>query len=124
MNRSIFLTSFLPTQSSGLNPFTSPAMRQAKADGSKRVMGPTPETPRTRASQLSRAPRPSGETMPIPVITTLLAIVPSRSPRRRLAAPPLRVALDVLHGVADAVDLLGVLVADLDLERLLERHDQ
>src|SRR5262245_6609215 len=119
MKRSIFLTSFLPTQSSGLNPFTSPAMRQANADESKRVIGPTPETPRTRASQLSRAPSPSGDTMPMPVITTRLAIVAPRSSRPRLG-----VGLDVLHRVADAVDLLGVLVADLDLERLLERHDE
>src|SRR4029453_14940114 len=93
-----------------------------KADASKRVMGPTPLTPPTRAAQLSRDPRPSGDTMPIPVITTLLAIVLFRAPPP--AAPCLRVALDVLHRIADAVDLLGVLVADLDLERLLERHAQ
>src|SRR5258707_343141 len=77
MNRSIFLTSFFGTQSSGLKPRTSPAI-----------------------SSLRRM-RPS--------------VIPG---------PASGVALDVLDRVADGVDLLGVLVADLDLERLLERHDQ
>ena len=38
--------------------------------------------------------------------------------------PPLRVLLDVLDGVADGDDLLGVLVRDLDVELLLEGHHQ
>src|SRR5438093_4431593 len=56
--------------------------------------------------------------MPTPVMTTRLSM--SVRPWRRASG----VGLDVLDGVADRVDLLGVLVADLDLERLLQRHDQ
>src|ERR1051325_10146081 len=36
----------------------------------------------------------------------------------------LRVVRDVLEGVADRDDLLGVLVGNLDVEVLLERHHQ
>src|SRR5947207_11104836 len=78
-----------------------------------------PPRPWTSASQLAWTPRPRGDTIPSPVITTLR---PISSPGRR--APVSGVALDVAHRVADRVNLLGVLVADLDLERLLERHHQ
>src|SRR5207247_2313518 len=77
-----------------------------------------PLRPWSSASQFSRLPIPRGETMPTPVMTTRLSM--SVRPCCRASG----VGLDVLDGVSDRVDLLGVLVADLDLERLLQRHDQ
>src|SRR5688500_1414819 len=35
-----------------------------------------------------------------------------------------QLAADVLHGIADGLDLLGILVGDVDLELVLELHDQ
>src|SRR5581483_1651763 len=45
-------------------------------------------------------------------------------PVKRPAGPLLEVLLDVLQGVAHGVDLLRVLIRDLEVEFLLERHDQ
>src|SRR5438105_2457929 len=70
MNVSDFFTSFFSIQSSGLNPFTSPAMRQAYALASNFVIGPIPERPSTSPCQVGSLPTPSGEIMPIPVTTT------------------------------------------------------
>src|SRR5437588_6008474 len=70
MNVSDFFTSFFSTQSSGLKPFTSPAIRQAYALASNFVIGPTPERPSTSPCQVGSLPTPSGEIMPIPVTTT------------------------------------------------------
>src|ERR1051326_7411354 len=78
-------------------------------------MGPMPERPWVRPLHSSSAVLPRGVSAPSPVTTTRRA-----STTRR----PLRVVLDVLDGVADGDDLLGVLVGDLDVEVLLERHDQ
>src|SRR6266496_1963004 len=77
-----------------------------------------PLCPWRRACQFSRLPIPRGETMPTPVMTTRLSM--SLRPR----PPASGVGLDVLDGVADRVNLFGVLVADLDLERLLQGHHQ
>src|SRR5260221_792495 len=76
-----------------------------------------PERPWIKASQFSRVPIPRGDTIPSPVMTTL-------RPMRRSFPRPSGVRLDVADSVADRMDLLGVFVADLDLERLLEGHDQ
>src|ERR1700690_4598442 len=63
----------------------------------------------------------TGVTSPIPVTTTLRAI---RDLSRAATAALLRVRLDVVDGVSDSLDLLGVLVGDLDLEILFERQYQ
>src|SRR5688500_79905 len=89
-------------------------------------MGAAPETPAWMPAQVSSVPMPSGDTSPMPVTTTL------RSPDLTVQAPPgkplllrlVAVLLDVVHGLADARDLLRVLVGDLDAELLLEGHDQ
>ena len=56
---------------------TSAAMVTLCPSVSKREIFPTPETPLTRLSQKGSLPRPTGETTPRPVITTLLSIVQS-----------------------------------------------
>ncbi len=55
----------------GSNPLTSPANRVGKSPASKRVMGPTPETPSSSARQVSSVPIPTGVTSPMPVTATL-----------------------------------------------------
>src|SRR5262245_14742649 len=75
-----------------------------------------PDTPWSRDVQNSSALLPMGVTAPNPVTTT-----------RRLStlcASSLLVFLDVVDGVSDGRDLLGVLVGDLEIELLLERHHQ
>src|SRR3954463_7644445 len=117
MKTSIFLTSFLSTNCSGSKCCTSPAIRAEYCDASKRVIGPMPLLPASMASQFACVPMPSGDTSPTPVTTT-----------RLLNQPPelllLAVGLDVLDGLLDARDLLGVLVRDLDPELFLERHHE
>src|SRR5262245_61743412 len=91
-----------------------------------------PLLPSLRARQFSAVPTPSGETKPTPVSTTrrrsgkLKRRVGSRgrsvAAERSVLVPG--VLLDVLDGVLDGADLLGVLVRDLDPELLLERHYQ
>src|SRR4029079_14337518 len=47
--------------------------------------------------------------------------------RRTLSGVPVRcggVRLEVIHGVADRLELVGILVGDVETELLLERHDQ
>ena len=70
MKVSIFLISFLSMYRLGSKPFTSPAMREAKREASKRVMGPRPQRPAVSASQFSALPIASGETRPTPVTAT------------------------------------------------------
>src|SRR5687767_5685592 len=119
MKRSIFLTSFLSTQRRGSNPFTSPPKRLECWEASKRVMGATPERPARRPCQLSSVPMPRGETSPTPVTTTLRALSVTLV---LLPVGPccllllVAVLLDVFRGLADARDLLRVLVRDLDPE--------
>src|SRR6185503_6908441 len=117
MKTSIFLTSFLSTNCSGSKSLTSPAIRAEYCDGSKRVIGPMPLLPARMASQFACVPMASGDTSPTPVTTTRLLNQP---PRLLLLA----VRLDVLDGLLDARDLLGVLVRDLDPELLFERHHE
>ena len=71
--RSIWRTAFLsPTYFTGSKSFTSPAMRTGKSAASNSVMGPMPDFPAISAFQNSSVPMPTGETTPMPVITTLL----------------------------------------------------
>src|SRR5919109_114777 len=76
------------------------------------VMGPMPDLPCVSADQNSSTVLPTGVSAPRPVTTT----------RRGLTA--LGVVLDVLDGVAHRHDLLGILVGDLDVEVLLQGHDE
>src|SRR5687767_11124665 len=116
MKRSIFLTSFFPTHCRGSKFFTSHPKWVECWEASKRVMGAAPDTPAWMPAQVSSVPMPSGDTSPMPVTTTL------RSPDLTFQAPPgiplllrlVAVLLDVVHGLADARDLLRVLVGDLD----------
>src|SRR2546427_2078534 len=71
-----------------------------------------PYFPCVIADQNSSTLLPTGVSAPMPVTTT------------RRGSTALRVVLDVLDGVADGHDLLGVLVRDLDVEVLLQGHDE
>src|SRR5690625_3937822 len=51
-------------------PLTSPEIRVGNAEASKWVIGPMPERPAVMPSQLEARSLPSGERMPIPVMTT------------------------------------------------------
>src|SRR6202161_2708237 len=102
-------------------------MRTGNADTSKRVMGPMPLRPFEMASQAVGTVLPTGETTPIPVTTTrrLLTRSPGTQPKR--AAQLLSLAatvVDVVDGLLNRRDLLGVLVRNLDFELLSESHDQ
>src|ERR1043166_7167731 len=116
MKRSIFLMSFFSTNVSASNPRTSPAIRQSNFEASNRVIGPIPLRPSTRAAQVGSVPIPQGGIRPIPVTTTRLF--------PRLLHFLFEVLVDVADRVADGRDLLGVLVADLEVEFFFERHHQ
>src|SRR5688572_31085191 len=111
-------TSLAERYFAGSKPFTSPAIWELKAEGSKRVMRVMPDWPARMLFQASGAPMPTGQTVPRPVTTTL---------RRDKCAPQisgLGMALDVVDGLLDGGDLLGFLVGYLGLEFLLEGHYQ
>src|SRR5919109_5680261 len=76
------------------------------------VMGPMPDLPCVSADQNSSTVLPTGVSAPRPVTTT------------RRGSTALRVVLDVLDRVADGHDLLRLLVRDLDVEVLLQGHDE
>src|SRR5688572_23472518 len=116
MKTSIFLTSFFSTNCSGSKFFTSPAMREANADASKRVIFPMPPWPAVNARQFNSVPMPTGDTSPMPVTTTRLLVT------SLFLAFGVRV--DVLDRFFDAGDLLCVFVWNLDAELLFERHDE
>src|SRR5207247_4498442 len=69
-NRSYRRSSFLSRKRAGSKSFTSHANRTDDCTGSKRVIGPAPDRPATRASQVVRVVLPSGLTSPRPVMTT------------------------------------------------------
>src|SRR5213078_2833372 len=112
--------SFLSTYFSSSKLRTSPAMRVTNWNSplavlvcaSNFVIGPMPDLPCVSADQNSVTSLPRGVSAPMPVTTT------------RRGSTALRVVLDVLDGVADGHDLLGVLVRDLDVEVLLQGHDE
>src|SRR6516165_12743059 len=122
MKTSIFLTSFLSMYCSGSNPRTSPAIRVANCDASNLVIVPTPLFPATSAAQFASVPIPSDDTRPMPVTTTRRLLVMSL--RRPALLFRFGVRIDVLDGLFDARNLLGVLVGNLDPELLLECHHQ
>src|SRR5688500_15353159 len=91
---------------------------------SKRVTRVTPLCPASSATHVSRVPRPSADTSPMPVMTTrLFNAAPFQGLGLKLLLA-LAVGLDVLDGFLHAGDLLGVLVRNLDPELLFERHDE
>src|ERR1700683_595201 len=102
---------------------TAPPKRTGNADTSKRVIGAMPLTPRSTASHADFTVLPTGDTTPSPVTTT-----------RRLLTVPIRrldfdsglaaALVDVVDGLVNGRDLLGILVRDFDLELLFEGHYQ
>src|SRR5262245_38165306 len=88
-------------------------MRQRKFEASNAVIGPMPLAPLLMAAHTGSVPIPTEVTNPTPVTTT-----------RRFKRGPLRLLLrlDVVDGVLYGLDLLGVLIGDVEVERLLERH--
>src|SRR2546422_6823270 len=112
-------------------------------------MGPAPDVPAMSFVQNVSVSLPSGEMTPIPVMNTLpvsrtgsdaprdmaQACVRGRRPAgtRRATGDDAghgtsgrrgRVRLQVVHRVADGLELVGFLVGDLEAELLLERHHQ
>src|SRR5207253_5163939 len=98
-NRSKRRTSFLSMYCAGLNAFTSQANFTGLRAGSNRVIGPAPERPAMRPSQVLETLVPSGVTTPRPVIAT----------RRRIALFP-HLLVQVLHRLPHGAELLGLLV--------------
>src|SRR5581483_2942063 len=113
--------SFLSTYFSSSKLRISPAMRVANwnsplgvlASASNLLIGPMPDLPSMSADQNSSTVLPTGVSAPSPVTTT-----------RGVSTIGLRVVLDVLDHVADGHDLLRVLVRNLDVEVLLQGHDE
>src|SRR5215813_7507080 len=124
MKVSIFLISFFGMKREGSKPLTSAAMRQVKGDGSNRVIGPTPFSPESSASQLAAFPIPTGETRPIPVTATRRGEVKRGMTFQDTGSVLRGVLLDVGDGVFDFLDLLGGFVGDLDVESFFESHHE
>src|SRR5262249_13387106 len=116
ITRSSRRRSLKSTSPASTSPFTWPAMRTGSGANSSPSSVPTPDSPRSSACQVDSASFPSGVTQPRPVTTT----------RRR--APPATLGLDfflqVVDGVPDGLDPLGIVVRDLDVELLLHRHHE
>ena len=121
MKASIFLTSFFGMNRSGSKFFTSPAMRAENFDASNLVIGPIPLRPAHSASQFASVPIPNDDTRPTPVTTTRLFTQPSKLPSALLLG--LGVRLDVPDRLFHAGNFLGILIRNLEVELLLERHD-
>src|SRR5690349_25073096 len=117
-------------------------MRDGNVEASKRVMAVMPDRPARILSQACARPMPTGETMPIPVTATRrlgMAFVRGRTglrsrprgglyerdrPARPRGSLLLQVRIDVVDGLLDRGDLLGLLVGDLRFEFLFQRHHQ
>src|ERR1051325_288183 len=112
-NRSERRIYFLSRTRPGSKPFTSHANFTGLCAGSKRVMGPAPERPASRPSQVLWTSVPSGVTSPRPVIAT----------RRAIRLLP-HLVVQVLQRLPHRAELLGFFVGDVDVEFLLERHHQ
>src|SRR6476646_9151985 len=97
---------------SGSKPLTSQAKRTDSFCGSNLVIGAAPGVPARSAVQVESTSVPTGGTSPRPVTTTRCAKL----------LPDLLV--EVVHGVADGPELLGILIRNVDVELLLERHDE
>src|SRR5229473_1448775 len=125
MNRPIFLSSFFSIHWKGSKFFTSPANWQSNPAGSKPTILAMPVCPATRPFQTSSVPMPSAQTSPTPVTTTRrfkFAILLLDSAAGLFLC--LGVFLDVLVGVLDRGDLLGVFIGNLDAKRLFKGHNE
>src|SRR5580704_4668557 len=126
MNRAIFFSSFFSTQISGSKFFTSPAIWQSNAVASNAVMRAIPLLPASRLRQTSSVPMPHPQTRPTPVTTTRR--FKGNFSYKRLGAAgellTLGVLIDVLGGVFNRGNLLGVFIRNFDAESLFESHDQ
>src|SRR5688500_2776397 len=100
-------------------PLTSPAIRDGSEDASKRVIGPIPDFPASMLPQACGTPTPTGDTMPRPVTTTLR--LAKSAPWRESGCFPRSNEVD---GLLHRRDFLGLLVGDLGLEFLFERHHE
>src|SRR5229473_4365882 len=112
-NRSKRRTSFLSRNRPGSKPLTSHANFTGLCTGSNRVIGPAPERPATRPSQVLCTSVPRGVTNPRPVIAT----------RRVMRLFP-HLFVEVLQRLSHRTQLLGFLVRNVDVEFLLEGHNQ
>src|SRR5438105_277246 len=118
MKRSMRRASFGDMYGATSKFFTSPAIWLARRDGSKRVMRVMPPLPARAAAHACATLLPMGLTMPRPVRTTLRRLT------SREAASGLGVRLDVIDGLLHGGDLLCLLVGNLGLELLFQRHDE
>src|SRR5512132_150847 len=96
----------------GSKSLISHANRTCSAEASNFVMGAAPERPASSALQVDSTSFPTGVTSPRPVTTTRCAKLFSD------------LLVEVVHGIAHGAKLLGVLVRNVDVELLLERHHQ
>src|SRR6478672_5006755 len=110
--RSYRRASFRSMYFSGSKPFTSQAKRTDSFWGSNFVIRAAPEVPASSALQVESTSVPTGVTRPRPVTTT----------RCGKLLPDLLV--EVVHGIPHRAELLRVLVRDVDVELLLERHHE
>src|SRR5436190_10134298 len=98
----------------GSYPFTSQAKCTGSCAESNLVIGPAPDFPATRAAQVLATSFPTGVTSPIPVTATR---------RVTLFAFP-HLVVQIAHRGPDGAQLLRLFVRDVDVEYLLERHDE
>src|ERR1700733_10134162 len=134
MNSSMRRASVTLMYCSTEKPRTAPPKRGGKAETSKRVIGPMPLSPRRMAAQASATLPPTGQIRPRPVTTTrrLLTATSNRNwQTRRHGRRQQGWNSGFVAAFADVIDrllyggnFLGVFVRDLDLELLLQRHDQ
>src|SRR5688572_24115287 len=110
--RSYLRASFLSMYRNGSNALTSQANRTESCAGSNFLIGAAPGVPASKADQVASTSFPTGVTSPRPVTTT----------RRVNLLPDLLV--EIIHRIAHGAKLLRVLVGDVDVELLLEGHDQ
>src|SRR3954452_9002969 len=97
---------------SASKPLTSQAKRTESCWGSNLVIGAAPGVPASNALQLDSTSVPTGVTSPRPVTTTRFAkLLPD-------------FLVEIIHGIADGTKLLGIFVGNVDVELLLERHDE
>src|ERR1019366_9008314 len=95
-------------------------MRQLNSVASNDVMVSIPFAPFLMASQTVSVPMPTEVTRPTPVTTTLRCKRDSSG----LPGKLLLLGFDVIDGVLDGANLLGIFVGDIEVERFLERHHQ
>src|SRR5690606_6373112 len=111
-NRSSRRASFRSMYCSGSNSLTSQANRTLSLLASNLAIGAAPERPASRPLQVDSTSVPTGVTSPRPVTTTRCAKL----------FPDLGV--EITQGISNGAELFGVLVGDVDVELLLEGHDE